>query len=90
MGTGQGSFLESGEMRCVPESPWLGAGAGGQGAALPGAGGGCDGEVSSGPTPLPVFGMWGPNMCFPLDLIQGSVSPPSPTPKGTLHKGGEG
>ena len=37
------------------------------------------GEVVGAPSPHPVFGM-GPSMCFPLDLIQASVSPPRPSP----------
>lgn len=48
------------------------------------------GKVSRTPTPHPVFGMWGPSMCFPLDFVQGSVSPPRSTPKGTLHDSAEG
>lgn len=47
------------------------------------------GKVSHAPTPHPVFGVWGPSMCFPLDFVQSSVSPPRPTPKGTLHDSGE-
>lgn len=41
-----------------------------------------NGEVSSALTSHPVFGM-GPSMFFPLDLVQASVSPPRPSPKGT-------
>ena len=75
-----------GAMRCVPGPPWLGAGVMGQGAALPGAGGGrewgdrwCSQPTScfwNGPQHVLSFGL-DPGRCLPTQALSlGNPSTP--------------